>query len=279
MRRSRVAFFAVVLAAVCLSVAPAGAQRPGAAGRPEVFVPRKVTLDLKNVPLADAIRQVIAATDLSVIVSGELPREPRVTLRVVNAEPVGVLELLAHAGQLEFSPVQHGEMTVILIGPIGARPPANMPGGWRVGPVPSASAGEATPPAAAIMETNLAVDLDVDNAPFRDAIANIAKQIPETEQLRLVVDEAVPKDLRVTARLRKMRLNWVLDSLIQQANLTYGVQDQVDPKVLEVLKGRLAAGMMGQAEMQEQLAKAPRVRTIYIVPKPELRVSSAGPMK
>jgi len=120
------------------------------------------------------------------------------------------------------------------------------------------------------------VDLDVSNVSLREAIAEIAKQVPATDRVRIVVDELVPQELRVTARVRKMRLNWVLDSLIEQANLTYGLQDEVDPALVRQLEERLGQGLTSDIAVTQRLATAPRVRTIYIVRKPELRVLSGG---
>ena len=101
MRRwSRLVCFTVALAlASYLAVMPSFAQKP--ITKPDIPGGiRRVTLDLKSVPLADAIRQVIAATNLSVVVSSELPKEPRVTMRLVDADPVTILQLLGKMGNL-----------------------------------------------------------------------------------------------------------------------------------------------------------------------------------
>ena len=57
----------------------------------------------------------------------------------------------------------------------------------------------------------------------------------------------------MTARVRKMRLSWVLDSIGEQAGLTYG---------------------LGQPAAEATPRPWEKASIVYIVPKPELRVSS-----
>jgi len=277
-RRSGLTRIAVALALI-LSIAPAAAQTSSvrAEGRvaraPEA---KRVTLELKDVPLAEAVRLVVAATDLSVLVVGEIPDEPRVTMRLADSDPIAVLRLLATAGMLDFDAgaMRSDQVPVVLL----LRREAVRGSFARSTTRPSrASEAEPTPASAGLIEINAAVDLDVSNVSFREAIAEIAKQVPVTDPVRIVVDDSVPQELRVTARVRKMRLNWVLDSLIEQANLTYGLQDEVDPAVVRQLEQMLEQGLTTDVAMRERLvATASRVRTIYIVPKPELRVMSGG---
>jgi hypothetical protein len=251
--RNWLVYFALTLAlAPCL---PARAQAEG------TRAPKRVTLDLKGVPLDDAIRQILAATDLSVIITGELPKEPRVTLRLIDSDADCVLQQLAEFGALRFG--EQGGHTgglVVIIGPqpipYGAGPggPGRSP--QATGTQDQAAAalvwGGAMPGASAV-----SVDLDLSSTPFRDAVAEIVKQLPADDRARIVVDDSVPKDLRVTARVRKMSLTWVLDSIVEQAGLTYGKGNEPkEPGAAPRPPGALP------------------LRTIYIVPKPELRVSN-----
>jgi hypothetical protein len=260
----------LVYLALTLSLAPclparAQGQR-GMPAQPEgARVPKRVTLDLKGVPLDDAIRQILAATDLSVIITGELPKEPRVTLRLIDSDPDCVLQQLAEFGALRFG--EQGGYSggrVVIIGPqqipFGAGPggPGRSPQTTGTQEQAAAAAqlwSRAMPGAGAV-----SVDLDLSSTPFRDAVAEIMKQLPADDRAHIVVDDSVPRDLRVTARVRKMSLIWVLDSIVEQAGLTYG-------SVYEPPRPTPAAPNM---------VPAPRsgVWTIYIVPKPELRVSN-----
>ena len=276
-RRSGLTWIAVALALVP-SIAVAAARTSSGPTEGRVVRPqeaKRVTLELKDVPLAEAVRLVLAATDLSVLVAGEIPDEPRVTMRLTDSDPVTVLQLLANAGMLDFNSgsMRAGEAPVTLLAARSALPSR---GARRTTRPSGASEAEPPPASAGLIETNVVVDLDVSNVSLREAIAEIAKQVPATDRVRIVVDELVPQELRVTARVRKMRLNWVLDSLIEQANLTYGLQDEVDPALVRQLEERLGQGLTSDIAVTQRLATAPRVRTIYIVPKPELRVVSGG---
>jgi hypothetical protein len=273
--RARI-WLAIALGLMLAACVPAVAQTPGAAGAatPTVWAPKKVTLDLKDVPMDEAIRRVVAATDLSVLIAGEIPKAPRVTMRLTENDPREVLQLLSYTGGFSYNESQRGERrepaVVLLFQREAPLPPQQAPQPTRgpaAAPVPALPWTQVTQVA-----TNVTVDLDLSNTPFRDAVAEIVKQIPANDQWHIVVDDSVPKDLRVTARVRKMRWDWVLDSLVEQAGLTYGLQDDVDPKFLK----QLSDLGQGQAGLSVVPPNAPRLRTVYIVPKPELRVSSGG---
>lgn len=246
----------VVMLAACV---PAVAQRQAVAvaAAETMWAPKKVTLDLKGVPLDEAIRQVVAATDLSVLITGEIPKEPRVTMRLAQSDPMGVLQLLAQASGLRYAESQRDRVSEPAVVLLAAR--ETFGGDTSRGPQSTRTPEEAPKPARnwiMIMPaaTQATIDLDLNNTPFREAVAEIAKQIPTSDQARIVVDDLVPQDTRVTARVRKMNLTWVLDSIVEQAGLTYGVQHQTASDV----------------------GRGPGERTIYIVPKPEIRVSGGG---
>lgn len=228
--------------------------------------PKRVTLDLKGVPLDDAIRQILAATDLSVVITGELPKEPRVTLRLIDSDPDCVLQQLAEFGALRFG--EQGGHTGGLVVIIGPQPIPYAAGPGGPGRAPQTTGVQEQEPSPAVPWNRVipgensatTIDLDLSSTPFRDAVAEIVRQLPAAVQARIVVDDTVPRDLRVTARVRKMPLIWVLDSIVEQAGLTYG-------SVYTPLKPTPAAPSMVPPPNSG-------VWTIYIVPKPELRVSN-----
>jgi len=247
----------LLLALLLLAVVLAGVSPGLAQTGQEPKTPRLVTLDLKDVPLAEAIRRVVAATDLSVIIAGELPQEPRVTMRLKDSDPVEALAQLSMAGQLQCIPVRSDHPTVLIYTyPEGQ--PGRMVGRPAGAPQPKPSAAP-EPPASSLNQYlgGLIVDLNAKDMPLRDVIARLMEQIPSQGPLPLpvsiVVDESVSKDIRVTARLSKMSMSWVLDSLLAQAGLTSAVR-----------AGPYTAG-------------SPPLVIIYIVPKPELQVSSGKP--
>lgn len=269
---------------VCLSLAviAAGASSGLAQrGAPEERKPVKlVTLDLKDVPLADAVRQILAATDLSVVFVGDLPREPKVTMRLKEADPIPTLEMLANFAGFQFSPYRHPEVgaPVAVLAPLRELTYPPVHGGIVTGGGGGGGGGRAdlAPPSLPDEITSLVVDLDMKDAPFREAIAAVDKQVHAVARTSLLVDDSVPQDLRVTARLHKMPLSWVLTSLVQQAGLTYGIQDTPAPEVVARVEGMLKAGMINELSATQQLTSGSRSYTIYIVPRPELRVSN-GP--
>jgi hypothetical protein len=275
--RKRLASF--LLAALALTALASAACAQAASTPAPPPAPKTVTLDLRNVPLADAIRRVVAATDLSVVIAGPLPEEPRVTMRLRDTDPVLALQALATAGNLYFQAPQMMErgagQGLWYNGPalISTEYPQGMGGPPRPQrPVPAAPPASAAAP----LPATIAVDLDVKDVPLRVAVEQIAKQIPATDRLHIVVDESVPKDLRVTARFSKTPLNWVIESLVQQAGLTYGVQEEPDPQIAAALAEQFQSGTANWMNVQKQLAELPRLRTVYIVPKPELHVSGGG---
>ncbi|HUU53973.1 MAG TPA: hypothetical protein VMY87_03545 [Armatimonadota bacterium] len=259
----------------CIPVFAQGSR--GTAPPPSSLVtewkPKPVTLDLKSVPLNEAIEQIVAATDLPVLRVGDIPAEPRVTMVLRESNPIEVLQLLSGAGDLRFDVSQHyvSDPAVALIAVMNRS--SLGPGGRFVS---RKTVSESAPAQTIPVEIHLAIDLNVEDAPFREAVAQITAQIPDTEQVQIVVDDSVPDDIRVTARVHKMRLSWVLDNLVSQADLSYGLQDQVDPKVAESWRLRYEEGLTDSASLSRALARAPRLRTIHIVPKPELKVSAGG---
>jgi len=241
--------------------------------------PKLVTLDAKDMPLGDAVRAVLHISNISVIILGELPSEPRVTMRLDQVDPFEALTFLTQLGQLVYMPEAHPTFGSP-IAAIMAQPEAYPPGpGMRPGRMRSGSGGgvgggtaTTTPPPLPEQLVAVTVDLEARETPFREAIASLDKQLPTTARAHLVVDPSVPEDLRVNARVRHMPLGFVLSNLVQQANLTYALQAAPDPTVVHDAETRVREGLMPASDMTRAINDAPRVYTIYIVPIPSISV-------
>jgi hypothetical protein len=60
------------------------------------------------------------------------------------------------------------------------------------------------------------IDLELEDAPIREAMAHLA----EATEYHIAVHEAVPEDIRITARLYRVGGYWLLNALADQAGLT-----------------------------------------------------------
>jgi len=108
------------------------------------------------------------------------------------------------------------------------------------------------------------VDLDVKDVPLREAMAKLS----EASGIEIVVHEAVPKEVKITARIYQMPLAEVLSLIVDQANLTYTVAFAPGPDA----KKQHEAGLITERDSLERRD----VATVHIVPRPELTVSLGG---
>jgi hypothetical protein len=115
------------------------------------------------------------------------------------------------------------------------------------------------------------VDLEVKDAPLREAMEKISK----ASGVAIEVDETVSKEIKVSATIRKLPLREVLSLLVNQANLTYTVENNPNRDSFEDLANRAKAGLIPRSEFERELRNLPQVATIHIVPKPELKVTGA----
>jgi hypothetical protein len=189
-------------------------------------------------------------------------------MRLKDADPVRTLNCLAELAQLAIlvddRPVAGAPVAVI-----APRLEATYPRvrrGTGAGGGGGGAASEPARPSLGRYLPHVRVDLTVKDMSFRDVVAKLLEQVPSQEQMprpvSIVVDESVSEDIRVTADLRKMSLGWVLESLLAQAGLTAAVEREEE-----------SAGPVPPGPIRESLLTV----TIYIVPRPELRVSGGGP--
>lgn len=98
------------------------------------------------------------------------------------------------------------------------------------------------------------VDLDVENAPLGEVAAQLGVRRGEEWQVEILVHDAVPEDITVTAKVYRMRRDDVLLLLAEQTNLDISVDSP----------------MPGERTLER-----PHTR-VYFVPRPELEVSGLG---
>jgi hypothetical protein len=115
------------------------------------------------------------------------------------------------------------------------------------------------------------IDLELEDAPIREAMAHLA----EATEYHIAVHEAVPEDIRITARLYRVGGYWLLNALADQAGLTV-MQEPVKEVTDE--EGRVTV-------YNPQLDESPPIRPgvtekgysiFHVVPKPEVKVYRTG---
>lgn len=134
------------------------------------------------------------------------------------------------------------------------------------------------PPRPNFPMSDLLVDLDVKDVPLAEAIAKLSKD----SGVDMVVDKAVPEGIKVSAKIYKMQLNEVLSLLTGQANLTYSVGHhenkymEPDQSLVRIAEVRDREGLATPEEIFQVKQAARPLPIIYIVPLPELSVSTPG---
>ena len=152
--------------------------------------PKLVTLNLENVPLREALQQFLAASDFSVIIIGDVPEEPKVTMRLKDVDPISALQTLTRLGYLDFQidTSSHAGAPVAAISAGYAwqqaqqsrRSSVNIGGDFSgaTGSFPGPLMAVAPLPSLPAEVSGLIVDLEAKNLPFREAIAKLDAQIP-----------------------------------------------------------------------------------------------------
>jgi hypothetical protein len=94
------------------------------------------------------------------------------------------------------------------------------------------------------------VDLKVENAPLGEVAEKLGVKLDGVWRVQILVHEAVPKDIEVTAKVYRMRRDHLVLMLAEQADLDISIDSQRTPE-------------------------SPHTR-VYFVPRPEMRVSGTG---
>jgi general secretion pathway protein G len=310
----------------------------GAASTPAQAA-KKITLDYQDARFGVVLAEITKAGDFPYVIAGpDIDEDLRVIIRLKDVEPAKALVLVCEAigfeckmkdgvalitipsgrffeiGREEWKTRIRAkeEPTVTIAGrevPVlgaitaGERPPApgrlaTLLAGLDVGSVPPGAAS--TPAAPSFEGVSKLVDLELKNSPLPEAMAQLSK----VSGVEIRVDDSVPKDIRLTANVRKMPLGELLSVLVEQAGLTYSVgEGEITPDAagrIQVLQHKVetAGNLLGQVQKQheagvstradveaaevalleeeEKLLEAQRTAgrlpVIFIVANPELRV-------
>ncbi len=268
MRKSAWILGLAIIACQMPATAYAADQSSAGAVRPIVFdgrEPKRVTMEFKETPVMEAFKQLAKKADVSFAVRGKIPEDLKVTVYLQNADAYTAVRLLCDAAGLSSAISGSGGWV------ISARPIASISGTQVpiLGAIPSEILNEATQrlggtsvagilnslPSATGAWWSLSsrtsfpgdrklVDLEGKNISFADAMAQLSK----ASGVPIIVDNAVPAGMKVTAKIHGLPLGDVLAALVSQARLVYSVG--------EVMKD-------GKAE-------------IHVSPVPELSVTGAG---
>ncbi|NIM04726.1 MAG: hypothetical protein GTO55_02200 [Armatimonadetes bacterium] len=209
---------------------------------------KKVTITLNDVAIREALNMLSKAADISFAIQGEIPKDLRVTANLHNASPKAAFELICESAGLACDYNYVNKTFVVSVRPTatisGRRVPLVGAQMFRTDPETLAAyfgEGEPLPsslgvreelalrrrmqrmgiPRRSFPEDGVRVDLEVKDAPFREAMAKLAK----AANVIIVVDEQVPKELKVTAIIRQVMFDQALFMLVSQANLTYVVEE------------------------------------------------------
>ena len=244
---------------------------------------KRISIEFKDTPVVDAIKQLIQDEPVS-IAFRDIPEDLRVTATIRDASPEEAVMLLCAAAGLEWEDVGRD-------GGVIRMPPSATVGGSRVPLVGAMRVGSRGPslPSAVLAGPQLTlqappgapwvspesvrptfdggdklVDLEVKEAPIREAMAKLA----EASGIPIHVADPVSNELRVTAKIYQMPLGDVLSMITMQANLVY----TVGYVKTDTAKAKYKAGLI-TAEEYESSKGQPE---IHVVPKPELTVSGPG---
>jgi type II secretory pathway component GspD/PulD (secretin) len=228
---------------------------------------KKVTVEFKDVPVVDALKQLAKEANTSFAIKGELPKDLRVTVYLQDVSGDNAMRLLCDAAGLAFSLFDQGVWGRTYV--ISVRPTVTV-SGTQV-PVVGAWLGTATdvegPKLRQLDAGRLAVELgahtDVERAKLarlftggstapskadralpsfagqdtfvdlevKDVpLAAAIAQLSKSSGVAIVVDRSVPEALKVTAKVHGLTLGQTLSMLVQQAHLIYNVGQTKDGK-------------------------------------------------
>jgi type II secretory pathway component GspD/PulD (secretin) len=267
--------------------------------RAQEWESQRVSLDVKETALEDALRLLFKDTPYSYVLSPEIGRlalDP-LTIRLKEVDLQTAVRVICDTYDLLYEKdgsiyyffprsdvVTIGGRTVPLLGTL------QVPYGAELGVSSSAAPGEVSRTmivtqsgqfpvggpgpgldlAARAQEKS--IDLQLEDMPIREAMARLA----QTADMEIVVHEAVPEDIRIRAKVYRVSAYRLLHEIADQAGLTVAqerVVEVIDPEghVTRVDHQLDEGGLSGRAWVKKR-----EFSIFHIVPKPELTVSGPG---
>ena len=219
-------------------------KAPEATTATSALTGKRVTVKLKDAQVVDVLMGLARDAGKSVAFRGDFPK-PTVTVSFRDVDIARAVAMVCDAARLTCEAVPEGWListapavsvggsSVPLLGAVsvsGATSGAGSTGGLakQLAAVHAAlrqarvhmslpgvpGAYGAKPPD--FQGDDRLVDLDVKDVPLREAMAKLS----EASGIEIVVHEAVPKEVKITARIYQMPLAEVLSLIVDQANLT-----------------------------------------------------------
>ncbi|UCC68749.1 MAG: hypothetical protein JSV79_02105 [Armatimonadota bacterium] len=255
------------------AVAGGGGGGGGRRGTADAGAGQKVSLDVKDTAIEDALRLLFRDTDQSIVLHPAISRLPyKMTISLKDVPLEFAVRAFCRMYDLEYETdeglwvvfpredvVSIAGRGVPIIGAVRAEGAAQRAADRAQRELLSALAAGQSPtyttrgitvstsehPGLPDSIGDILVDLDVKDTTIAEVGAKLSQAAGEA--VNITVHDSVPKELKVTAKVYRMPLRDLLSLLADQSNLTYTVGETKE----------------GKAE-------------IHIVPRPELRVSGPG---
>jgi uncharacterized membrane protein YgcG len=219
-----------------------------------------ISLDLKSAPMDEAMRELFKGTDESFVLD---PRVVGVTVnvRLKNVSLEQAVGVICSASDLTCEIVDD----VWMINPRADGLNAVTIGGRRVpvvGAVRTESALLDPPTVLSAPSVGGLVDLTIEAAPLSDALDRLSK----VSGLDIRIHNAVPKDLRVTAKVYMVPPIWLLEQIAVSA----GLQVQMEQVIVRPDEDPLDPNAPPGSHRVSQMT------VCHVIPRPELSVSGTG---
>jgi len=233
--------------AACMVATPGGYRPlPRAAAN-------RISITLENQPVRQALLDIAKQADIGIVIAESVSETRKVTAILKNVPADEAISLIARQAGLTVEPVGEGDTLLVEAKPGSAL--ASIFTRTGNGPLVTVSTPRVTyqPCADAIqpewdaLPTTL-VDLRAEDTTVTEAMAKLEKQLHDW---RILVDDAVSQDIKVTAEVIKMPFREVMRLLLGQAGLTFSVDQHLSEHGLPAGK-------------------------IHVVPPPKIEVSGAA---
>jgi uncharacterized membrane protein YgcG len=272
MRRYAVGSAIAVVVLCALGVGGVGLRMP-AARAAEDTGQRRVSLDLDGVRLSEALTSLFKDTDQSFMMHPSLDGVGPVTVRLKNVPFEYALKGIVQMHGATYEQVDNlwyvfPDPDVVSVGGVsvpvvGALQVPGMPPNFETGrsivtkfPRPDLDAGaiQTRLLLSRLPYFDMLVDLEVENAPFTEVAKKLSVEKDGANRTEIIVHESVPSDIRVKARIYRMRRDAIVQMLADQANLDVSVETAV----------------------QEGKDGPFTPNRVYLIRKPEIRMSGSG---
>jgi hypothetical protein len=267
--------------------------------RAQEWESQRISLDLQDTWLDDALRLIFRRTPYSYVLSPEIRRldlDP-LTIRLKEVDLQTAVRVICDTYDLlyrkddlvyYFFPrsdvVTIGGRTVPVLGTLEVPPVPPRPGlsfSSSPGIVSRSTIIRTDPWSTEVRDHDLdlaprpeerPIDLQLEDAPIREAMAQLGK----AAEMEIVVHEAVPEDIRITAKVYRVSGLRLLTEIVDQAGLTVVEERLIEGTDEDGHVTRVPYGPRGTVHSTPELAARRSISIFHVVPKPEIKVSGTG---